>query len=33
MLKLEIKMDEDKILAAQKYRIESIYQTLEKTFA
>ena len=33
MLKLEIKMDEDKILADQKYRVESIYQALEQAFA
>lgn len=29
MLKLEIKMDEAKIAAEQKYHVESIYQALE----
>lgn len=33
MLKLEIKMDEAKILAEQKYRVESIYQALEQAFS
>lgn len=33
MLKLEIKLDEDKILADQKYTVESIYQALEQAFA
>lgn len=33
MLKLEIKLDEDKILAEQKYTVESIYQALEQAFA
>lgn len=33
MLKLEIKMDEEKILAEQKYRVESIYQALEQAFS
>lgn len=32
MLKLEIKMNEDKIQKEQKYTVESIYQALEKTF-
>lgn len=32
MLKLEIKMDEAKILEEQKYRVESIYQALEQAF-
>lgn len=32
MLKLEIKMDREKILADRKYRVESIYQALEKAF-
>lgn len=30
MLKLEIKMDENKIVAEQKYQVESIYQALEQ---
>ena len=33
MLKLEIKMDEEKIVADRKYRVESIYQALEQAFA
>lgn len=33
MLKLEIKMDEAKIAAEQKYRVESIYQALEQAFS
>lgn len=33
MLKLEIKMDEAKILADKKYRVESIYQALEQAFS
>jgi len=33
MLKLEIKLDESKIKADQKYKAESIYQSLEQTFA
>ena len=33
MLKLEIKLDENKILADQKYKVESIYQALEQAFA
>ena len=33
MLKLEIKMDEEKILAERKYRVESIYQALEQAFS
>ena len=32
MLKLEIKMDENKICTEGKYTTESIYQALEKTF-
>lgn len=32
MLKLEIKLDEDKINREQRYSVTSIYQTLEKTF-
>lgn len=33
MLKLEIKIDENKINREQKYSTDSIYQTLEQTFA
>ena len=33
MLKLEIKMDEEKIIADQKYRVESIYQVLKSVFS
>lgn len=33
MLKLEIKMDEAKILKENKYRIDSIYQVLEQAFS
>ena len=33
MLKLEIKMDENKIEAEKKYNAASIYQALEKAFA
>ena len=33
MLKLEIKIDEHKINREQKYSTDSIYQTLEQTFA
>lgn len=33
MLKLEIKMDENKILDEQKYKVESIYRTLEQAFS
>ena len=33
MLKLEIKMDEDKIEMEQRYSITSIYQTLQQMFA
>ena len=33
MLKLEIRMDEEKILAEKKYRPESIYQALEQAFS
>ena len=33
MLKLQIKLDDDKILTEKKYSAESIYQALEKTFA
>ena len=32
MLKLEIKLDEDKINKEQKYSISSIYQTLSQAF-
>ncbi|HIY00891.1 MAG TPA: hypothetical protein IAA26_03500 [Candidatus Blautia faecipullorum] len=32
MLKLEIKLDEGKILADQRYKAESIYQALKKAF-
>lgn len=32
MLKLEIKMDEDKIKREDKYPIEGIYRTLERNF-
>ena len=32
MLKLEIKMDENKIRTDGKYTVESIYRALEKTF-
>ena len=32
MLKLEIKLDDHKIAADQKYQMESIYQALEQTF-
>lgn len=32
MLKLEIKMDENKINREQRYSTDSIYQTLEQTF-
>lgn len=32
MLKLEIKLDEGKILADQRYKVESIYQAIEKAF-
>lgn len=32
MLKLEIKLDEGKILTDQRYKVESIYQALEKAF-
>ena len=32
MLKLEIKLDERKILAVQRYKVESIYQAIEKAF-
>ena len=33
MLKLEIKMDEKKIAADQKYQVESIYQAVEQAFS
>lgn len=33
MLKLEIKMDENKIRTDGKYTVESIYQALERTFS
>ena len=33
MLKLEIKMDEEKLKEEQKYTIEDIYQKIEKGFA
>lgn len=33
MLKLEIKLDEQKIQLEQKYTVQSIYQALERTFA
>lgn len=33
MLKLEIKMDENKIVADQRYQVESIYQALEQAFS
>ena len=33
MLKLEIKMDEEKIREEKKYRVESIYQALEQAFS
>ena len=33
MLKLEIKLDEDKICAEGKYTPEALYQTLEKAFS
>lgn len=33
MLKLEIKLDEDKIIEDHKYKVESIYQALEQSFA
>lgn len=33
MLKLEIKMDENKINKEQRYTTDSIYQTLEQTFS
>lgn len=32
MLKLEIKLDEDKIIADHKYKVESIYHALEQAF-
>ena len=32
MLKLEIKLDDDKIIADSKYKLDGIYQTLEKAF-
>lgn len=32
MLKLEIKLDESKIKSEHKYDVNSIYQTLEKSF-
>ena len=32
MLKLEIKMDEEKIREEQKYTSELIYQTIDKAF-
>lgn len=32
MLKLVIKLDEGKILADERYKVESIYQALEKVF-
>ena len=31
MLKLEIRMDEEKILAEKRYRLESIYEALESS--
>ena len=33
MLKLEIKMDEEKIREEKKYRVESIYQALGQAFS
>ena len=33
MLKLEIKMDEKKIAADQKYQVKSIYQAVEQAFS
>lgn len=33
MLKLEIRMDEEKILAEKRYRLESIYEALEQAFS
>lgn len=33
MLKLEIKMDDKKIISEHIYKIESIYQTLEEIFS
>lgn len=33
MLKLEIKMDDGKINREQRYSVDSIYSTLEKTFS
>lgn len=33
MLKLEIKLDEEKINREQKYSVVSIYQTLEQVFS
>ena len=33
MLKLEIKMDEEKIRAEKKYSVESIYQALQQAFS
>ena len=33
MLKLEIKMDENKMMADRKYEPESIYQALEQAFS
>lgn len=33
MLKLEIKLDENKINREQRYSVASIYQTLEKAFS
>lgn len=32
MLKLEVKLDENKINREQRYSVASIYQTLEKVF-
>lgn len=32
MLKLEIKLDDNKIIADNKFKIEKIYQTLEEAF-
>lgn len=33
MLKLEIKLDENKIIKDHRYKVESIYQALDESFA
>ncbi|MGC6174921.1 hypothetical protein [Lacrimispora sp. 38-1] len=33
MLKLEIKLDENKIIEDHRYKVESIYQALDESFA